>query len=91
MPRRDLKLAAMFLFAKQGKNRESGPGRNFRQGIDVGQIQEQLKSTLAGAFLLLLKRKIYPIIWVALIGRSVGTTRVPYRKVILVQPTEIST
>ena len=28
----------MFLFAKQGKNREGGPGRNFRQEIDVGQI-----------------------------------------------------
>ena len=39
---RDLKPGAMFLFkraqAAKGKNREGGPGRNFRQEIYVGQV-----------------------------------------------------
>ena len=39
---RDLKPAALFLFeraqAAKGKNREGGPGRNFRQEIYVGQV-----------------------------------------------------
>ena len=33
------------MFAKQGKNREGGPGRKLRQQFDVGQIRGEWSDT----------------------------------------------